>query len=181
MVFGIIGCTKEIPVPEGSVLACDGTTIDGVPQCHVYNLGLICSDKETNNRQQQELFDYQWLLLNTEDQKIYTFGTGFDSHGGGKKIGNIWGFGRRDLLTTPEYYEYERIKHIKQTVRLYRDTLRLDNPRWGYAPSMICKLSSPEQVKLEIDSQKEFFLKKGKLKQEEQRLKDAEQLKDNKI
>jgi hypothetical protein len=176
------GCAKEIPVPEGSVLYCD----DDLPHdfeisCDVYNLGLICSGKETNWRQNKEIFEESWLLLNTEDQKIRVFSTRFDLGEGGKIEKKSTGSTLYDFTTNPEYYRWEHKIVKKISYNLYRENLELVENRVGHASSMMCKLSSPEQVKLEIDSLEEFFLKKRKLKQEEQRLKDAEQLQKNKI
>lgn len=179
----LVSCTKEIPeIPEGSVFYCDDKSLvdSEFKSCDVYNLGLICSDKETNRRQQQEVFKESWLLLNTEDQKILVYGIGF-SYSGEKEEGNLWGTGLHDFTTDPESYSWKSEVVKKRSYRLYRENLEFNKYGSGWVEQMMCKLSSPEQVKLEIDSQKEFFLKKRKLKQEEQRLKDAEQLKANKI
>ena len=147
-----------------------------------FDIGLKCNNEELVESVKEG--ERHWILIDRKAKKVRTFV--IKTHANGKPYG-YWEntFNRTEVTETPVYYIWSKYDSLRlpegNMWSLNRETLVLDTRYGLYQGPFPCELSEPEEVTREID-----FHKKEKIRMEEEEklnkaLKDAEQLKKNKI
>ena len=147
-----------------------------------FDIGLKCNNEELDVSADDR--EKHWILIDRELKEVRTFV--IKTHADGEPYG-YWenNYKGTEVTETPVHYIWSKYDSLRipegNMWGLNRETLVLET-RYGMKQGPFpCELSEPEEVTREID-----FHKKEKMRMEEEKklnkaLKDAEQLKKNKI
>ena len=155
-----------------------------------YDIGVKCSDEELNVKDAN--FVEKWILINRQDEKVRLFHV--ETY---KWNPFIFRDNTYDVTENVDYYYWTDLDPSKYTGRRYKadgswedewlrfvtrsNDWKLDRETLVLDGRMPCKLSTPGQVKSEIDSVLKEKKRKEKEKKLEKEQQDLEQVKKNKI